>query len=153
MNQSGTTNSQNRMSGIRVKNSRELRDMAEYYRAASISLDAARILEERRIEIIAEASSAVFKRFPEFESSQRMQASCMRDIDYFVRLISYCLVAGNSSLIDEYCVGIKEVYSVFNLPFQCATVALLYFKNNHGLDAVQASTTNVYIDHLIKVFS
>nr|ARW64939.1 allophycocyanin beta 18 subunit [Polysiphonia sertularioides] len=74
-------------------------------------------------KIIKEAATRLYSEQPELlrpggnSYTTRKYAACLRDIDYYLRYVSYSLVAGNNDIINERLLdGLKETYSSLNVP-------------------------------------
>jgi allophycocyanin alpha subunit len=77
----------------------------------------AQTLTESRERIVKQAGDRLFQKRPDVVSpggnayGQDMTASCLRDMDYYLRLVTYGVVAGDVTPIDEIgLVGVREMY-------------------------------------------
>ncbi len=77
----------------------------------------AQIMSESNLKIVKEAGDRLFQIRPDVVSpggnayGDEMTATCLRDLDYYLRLISYGIVAGDVTPIEEIgLVGAKEMY-------------------------------------------
>jgi phycocyanin alpha chain len=119
-------------------------------RQATSRIDAAKDLTSKSESLVAQSSAKIFEKFPKYASADQDKAKCARDISYFIRIVTYCLVVGNTGPIDEYISGLTEVYRALGLSSECAIDALKYIRENHGLLGDECIETNVYIDYLIN---
>jgi phycocyanin alpha chain len=114
-------------------------------------LAAAEFLTGQAQKLAVDAVGKVCQKFPKYSESSYLKAKCTRDIEYFIRSITYCLIAGNTEPISDYIFpGIDEVYRSLDLPSSCAIEALVYIKEHHELMGDIAIETNAYIDYLIN---
>ncbi|MBW4648724.1 MAG: phycocyanin subunit beta [Kastovskya adunca ATA6-11-RM4] len=76
--------------------------------ANSIVTDAARALFEEQPQLIQPGGNAY---------TNRRMAACLRDMEIILRYVTYAMMAGDSSVLDDRCLnGLRETYQALGVP-------------------------------------
>ena len=72
----------------------------------------------------------------------RRMAACLRDGEIVLRYISYALLAGDASVLDDRCLnGLKETYVALGVPLQSAARAVAIMKASSTAHINETNTT------------
>jgi len=118
----------------------------------------AQVLTENRERLVKQAGDQLFQKRPDVVSpggnayGQELTATCLRDLDYYLRLVTYGIVAGDVTPIEEIgVIGVREMYKSLGTPIDGVAEGIRGLKNvattlMSGDDASEAGT---YFDYLV----
>ncbi|HLP87247.1 MAG TPA: phycocyanin subunit beta [Nostocaceae cyanobacterium] len=89
--------------------------------ASAIVTDAARALFEEQPQLIAPGGNAY---------TNRRMAACLRDMEIILRYVTYAILAGDSSVLDDRCLnGLRETYQALGTPGSSVAVGVQKMKD------------------------
>ncbi len=122
----------------------------------------AQTLSESRERIVKQAGDQLFQKRPDVVSpggnayGQEMTATCLRDMDYYLRLVTYGVVAGDVTPIEEIgIVGAKEMYNSLGTPLAAIVEGVRCMKSiaSSLLSGEDAAEAGSYFDYVAGALS
>jgi allophycocyanin alpha subunit len=118
----------------------------------------AQTLTESRERIVKTAGDQLFQQRPDVVSpggnayGQEMTATCLRDLDYYLRLVTYGIVSGDVTPIEEIgIVGAKEMYTSLGTPIAGVALGINAMKGvaSSLLSGDDAAEAAAYFDYVV----
>ena len=115
-------------------------------------------MTDNRERIVKQAGDQLFQKRPDVVSpggnayGQEMTATCLRDLDYYLRLVTYGIVSGDVTPIEEIgVVGVREMYKSLGTPIDAVAGGVNAMKNVAAslLSAEDAGEAGAYFDYLV----
>ena len=113
----------------------ELDRIKAFVTSGAARLRIAETLTGSRETIIKDAGNRLFQKRPDVVSpggnayGEEMTATCLRDMDYYLRLITYGIVSGDVTPIEEIgLVGVKEMYKSLGTPIDAVAQSVREMK-------------------------
>jgi allophycocyanin alpha subunit len=136
----------------------ELDRIKSFVSAGAKRLRIAQILTENRERLIKQAGDQLFQKRPDVVSpggnayGQELTATCLRDLDYYLRLVTYGIVAGDVTPIEEIgIIGARELYRSLGTPIEAVGEGVRAIKNAAAtlLSADDAAEASAYFDYVV----
>jgi allophycocyanin alpha subunit len=118
----------------------------------------AQVLTDNRERLVKQAGEQLFQKRPDVVSpggnayGQELTATCLRDLDYYLRLVTYGIVAGDITPIEEIgIVGVREMYRSLGTPIEGVAEGVRGLKNVAAslLSAEDAAEASSYFDYVV----
>jgi len=118
----------------------------------------AQVLTDNRERIVKQAGDQLFQKRPDVVSpggnayGEQLTATCLRDLDYYLRLVTYGVVSGDVTPIEEIgLVGVKEMYGSLGTPIAAVSEGVRGLKNAASalLSGEDAAEAGYYFDYVI----
>lgn len=136
----------------------ELDRIKSFVTSGERRLRIAQVLTENRERLVKQAGDQLFQKRPDVVSpggnayGQELTATCLRDLDYYLRLVTYGIVAGDVTPIEEIgVIGVREMYKSLGTPIDGVAEGIRGLKNVAGtlLSGDDASEAGAYFDYLV----
>ena len=147
---------------LRYPSSGELQGIGQFLKTGEQRIRIAETLADNEKKIVDQAQKQLFKKRPDYRApggnayGQRQYNQCLRDYGWYLRLVTYGVLAGDKAPIEQAgLIGVKEMYNSLNVPVPGMVEAIRCLKEAAlGLltqeDAVAAAP---YFDFIIQYMS
>ena len=136
----------------------ELDRIKSFVSSGESRLRIAQTLTDSRERIVKSAGDALFQKRPDVVSpggnayGEEMTATCLRDLDYYLRLITYGVVSGDVTPIEEIgIVGVREMYKSLGTSIDAVALGVAEMKNAAVamMSAEDSGEAAAYFDYVI----
>lgn len=144
---------------LRYPSGGELRSMVDFLMGGSRRLAVVRVLTENEKKIVDEAAKQLFARKPDYVApggnayGQKQRAQCLRDFSWYLRLVTYGVLAGSTENIQKIGLeGAREMYNSLGVPMPGMVESIRCLKEASItlLTPDQATLAAPYFDFLIQ---
>jgi phycocyanin beta chain len=118
-------------------NEQELNQLTNLVKESNKRLDAVNAITGNAAEIISDAAHKLFAEQTDLirpggnAYPNRRMAACLRDMEIILRYVSYALLAGDSSVLEDRCLnGLKETYVALGTPTRSVARAVQLMKES-----------------------
>jgi allophycocyanin-B len=147
---------------LRYPSVAELNSIKDFFQTGVQRTQIAATLSENEKKIVQEASKQLWKKRPDFISpggnayGDRQRALCLRDYGWYLRLVTYGVLAGDIDPIEKIgVIGAREMYNSLGVPVPGMAEAIRCLKQA-SLDLLsddEAAEASPYFDYLIQAMS
>ncbi|MEM6868929.1 MAG: allophycocyanin subunit alpha-B [Cyanobacteria bacterium P01_C01_bin.121] len=147
---------------LRYPTSGELKGIADFMKTGGQRMRIAQILADNEKKVVDQASSALWKLRPDFIAKggnaygQKQRALCLRDYGWYLRLVTYSLLAGDKEPIESIgLIGVREMYNALDVPVPGMVEAIRCLKKASLalMSDEDASEAEPYFDYIIQAMS
>jgi allophycocyanin-B len=147
---------------LRYPSAGELKNLAEFFQTGEQRTRIAGILAESEKRIVEKASKQLWQKRPDFISpggnayGDRQRALCLRDYGWYMRLVTYGVLAGDKDPIESIgLIGAREMYSSLGVPVPGMVEAIRCLKEASLalLSEEDAEETAPYFDYIIQTMA
>jgi allophycocyanin-B len=144
---------------LRYPTSGELRSIVAFLSGGAERLSVVRVLTDNEKKIVSEAARQLFALKPEYVApggnafGQKQRAQCLRDFSWYLRLVTYGVLAGSTEMIQQIgLVGAREMYNSLGVPMPGMVESMRTLKEASIslLNSEQARLAGPYFDFLIQ---
>nr|QCI05954.1 Allogcyanin gamma subunit [Delesseria sanguinea] len=140
----------------------ELKSLQDYFSTTDKRIVISSVLRDQEQNIVQLASKAIFKIHPEYiapggnAEGARRRSLCLRDYSWYLRLVTYGLLAGDKESIEKIgLIGVREMYNSLGVPvlgmidaIKCLKISTLKYLNDE-----QSNLICPYFDFIIQGMS
>ncbi|ABB56272.1 allophycocyanin alpha-B chain [Synechococcus elongatus] len=144
---------------LRYPSGGELKNITDFFKTGEQRLRIAQVLSDSEKKIVDQASRKLWQRRPDFIApggnayGQRQRAQCLRDYGWYLRLITYGVLAGDKEPIESIgLLGAREMYNSLGVPLPGMAEAIRTLKEASLalLSSADATVAAPYFDFLIQ---
>ncbi|MDF5732579.1 MAG: allophycocyanin subunit alpha-B [Rhizonema sp. PD38] len=147
---------------LRYPSSGELKNIKDFLQTGTQRIRIASTLAENEKKLVQEATKQLWQKRPDFIApggnayGERQRALCVRDYGWYLRLITYGVLAGDKDPIEKIgLIGVREMYNSLGVPVPGMVEAINCLKKASLdlLSAEDASAAAPYFDYVIQSMS
>jgi allophycocyanin-B len=144
---------------LRYPSQGELVSMIDFFKSGEVRVAIAEILTENESKIVEQSSRQLWQLRPDYIATggnaygQKQRAQCLRDYSWYLRLVTYGILAGDKDPIESIgLVGAREMYNSLGVPMPGMVAAMRCMKDVSLslLGAAEAAIAEPYFDFLIQ---
>lgn len=144
---------------LRYPTSGELKSVEAFFKTGEQRTRIAALLSENEKKIVEEATKNLWKIHPDYISpggnayGSRERAQCIRDYGWYLRLVTYGVLAGDKDPIESIgLIGVREMYNSLNVPVAGMVDAIKCLKDAslNLLSDAEAATAAPYFDYITQ---
>ncbi|NER35980.1 MAG: allophycocyanin [Oscillatoria sp. SIO1A7] len=147
---------------LRYPTSGELKSISSFMRTGEQRMQIATTLAENEKKIVEQASKSLWRKRPDFIApggnayGQKQRTQCLRDFGWYLRLVTYGVLAGDTADIEEIgLLGAREMYNALGVPMAGMIESIRCLKDAALglLSDEEAETAAPYFDYMAEYMS
>lgn len=147
---------------LRYPSTGELESVQVYMASGLRRLQIVQVLTDNNKRIIDEAQKRLFAKYPDYVRpggnayGNKRYNQCLRDYDWYLRLVTYGIIAGSKEPIESIgLIGVREMYNSLNVPIVGMIDAIRFMKEAALalLDTESAAEASGYFDYVINTMA
>ncbi|MEM9246820.1 MAG: allophycocyanin subunit alpha-B [Cyanobacteria bacterium P01_F01_bin.153] len=147
---------------LRYPSSGELSNISSFLKTGEQRVRIVKTLTENEKKIVQESSRNLWQKRPDYiapggnANGQRERAQCLRDYGWYLRLVTYGVLAGDKDPIERIgIIGVREMYNSLGVPVPGMALAIECLKDASLalLSTEDAAAAAPYFDYIIQAMS
>jgi len=136
----------------------ELANLQDFFNKGQVRIRVAQKLADNEQKIVNEASKRFWSKCPNTPSNRgdaQKTALCQRDQGWYVRLVSYCVLAGNDKPLDDIGLnGMRDMYISLGVPLANLRIAMGCIKEAASglMTPEEMALASPYFERLFRAF-
>jgi allophycocyanin-B len=147
---------------LRYPSSGELKNIQSFLETGEQRIRIVTILAEGEKKIVDRASKQLWQKHPDYISpggnayGQKQRAQCLRDYGWYLRLVTYGVLAGDKEPIEKIgLIGVRDMYNSLGVPVNGMADSIVALKEAalNLLNEADAAAAAPYFDYIIQTMS
>jgi allophycocyanin-B len=147
---------------LRYPSSGELKNIQSFLETGEQRIRIVTILAEGEKKIVDRASKQLWQKHPDYISpggnayGQKQRAQCLRDYGWYLRLVTYGVLAGDKEPIEKIgLIGVRDMYNSLGVPVNGMADSIVALKEAalNLLSEADAAAAAPYFDYIIQTMS
>jgi allophycocyanin-B len=147
---------------LRYPSSGELQNIQSFLQTGEQRIRIVTTLAESEKKIVEQASKQLWQKHPEYIApggnayGQKQRAQCLRDYGWYLRLVTYGVLAGDKGPIEQIgLIGVRDMYNSLGVPVAGMADSIVALKEAalNLLNEEDAAAAAPYFDYIIQDLS
>jgi allophycocyanin-B len=147
---------------LRYPSSGELKNIQSFLETGEQRIRIVTLLAEGEKKIVDRASKQLWQKHPDYIApggnayGQKQRAQCLRDYGWYLRLVTYGVLAGDKEPIEKIgLIGVRDMYNSLGVPVNGMADSIVALKEAalSLLNEADAAAAAPYFDYIIQTMS